>query len=318
MTFPVEEVFDFEPAQLAVGGLSPIIPLSISYIDPDGVTWFLSDYTMKNGYVCSAIAGIDGFPNLLQVIPLLDGTAIPNILIPQPGTIGLAILVTRPANGNSNDYYNLLDRFTHAFWTSRNQVPAPGTLVIQRPNGLSRKIAVYITSGMDTPDVGKNDMMLYSFSLSTPDPFWSDLAPIQVNFSQSTASGILPLLPIALAGSNILGDTNVYNQGNMYTYPIWTITGPGQPTITNKLTNRSWGLNTPIPAGQVVQVNTTRGQQSVVNITTQQNLWGQLVFSGAHDLWPIVGGNNLINITMTGSTSASNVNLQYTQKWSRA
>ena len=294
------------------------VPLVISYIDPDGVTWNLSDLSMSNGYVCSAIAGIDGFPVMMQIVPLLDGTAVPNILLPQPGTIGLAILVTRPASDNESDYYALLDRLTRAFWNNRNSAPAPGTLIIQRPDGTARQISVYTTSGLDTPDVGKDNKMVYSFSLATPDPWWSDLVPTILNFNTGVNNGILPVLPVDLNGAAVIGNIVVNNAGNMFTFPTWTITGPGTPTLRNNTTGRAWSLNTAIPAGQQVQVVTKRGQQAAVNITTGANIWGQLVISSPRDLWPLAAGNNSISITMTGATSATQVSMSYVNRWSRS
>jgi hypothetical protein len=294
-------------------------PLNITYIDPDGKTWNLSDRSMSNGYVCSAIAGIDGFPVMMQIIPFLDGTAIPNIYIPQPGTIGLAILVGRPVSDNENDYYTLLDSLVRAFLSRRNELPKPGTLIIGRPDGSARQIATYTTSGLDTPDVGKNDMAVYSFSLSTPDPYWSDLVANQRIYALvQSAAGILPLLPIQFNGAAVIGDSTINNRGTGLAWPIWTITGPGTPTITNNTTGLSWSLNTAIPAGQQVQVVTQRGQQSVVNITTQTNIWSQLVVSTPRNLWPLVGGINSVTIGLAGATAASSVVCSWTNRWSRA
>ena len=60
-------------------------PLQISYTDPDGFSWDLSDQTMQNGYICTGIAGIEGIPVMSQLIPLLDGTARTDLFMAQPG-----------------------------------------------------------------------------------------------------------------------------------------------------------------------------------------------------------------------------------------
>jgi hypothetical protein len=294
-------------------------PLNITYIDPDSNTWNLSDLTMSNGYVCSAIAGIEGFPVMMQVIPFLDGTAVPNIYIAQPGTIALAILVSRPASDNQNDYYTLLDSIVRAFLTRRNEAPAPGTLIITRPDGSQRQIMTYTSSGLDTPDVGINNMSLYSLSLSTPDPYWSDLSPTQIIYALSNVSaGILPLLPISFNGAAIIGPSVIYNKGTSLAFPTWTITGPGTPTMTNNTTGRSWSLSSPVPAGQQVQVVTTRGQQMAINLTTGANVWSQLVTSSPRDLWPLVGGNNNVTIGLVGATAASSIMVSWVNRWGRA
>jgi hypothetical protein len=295
-------------------------PLNILYQDPDGNTWSLSDPSMAQGFICTGLNGIEGIPVSMQTVPLLDGTAIPSIYIPQPGSIAMGILVAPPAGSSDedDDYYLNLDKVVRAFLSRRNEVATPGYLIVQRPNGTMRQIAVYTTSGLDTPEVGLNNMTVYTLTLQTPDPYWEDLVPQQVVFSISNASGILPLLPIRLAGSSVIGAAAVNNAGTAIAYPTWIITGPGTPTFTNLTTGFTWSLNTPIPAGNVVQVTTQPGTQMAVNQTTSTNIWDQLVLSSLRSLWGLVGGVNEINVAMAGSSLATSVSLQWTNRWSRA
>lgn len=292
-------------------------PLQIDYIDPDGNDWNLSDLSMSNGYICTGLAGIEGIPVEIQTVPLLDGTAYPALYAPQPGSIALGILVSD--EGNENAYYALLDRVTRAFVNRRNEIPAPGYLVIQRPDGSSRQIAVYCTSGLNTPEVGLDNKTVFSLSLQTPDPYWSDLAPQELMFyGPSGTNGILPLLPIQLASSAVIGSATIANAGTAISYPTWRITGPGTPTFQNLTSGRKWSLNTAIPTGNVVQVTTKPGTQAAVNVTTATNIWDQLVLSSLRDLWGFVGGNNQINISMAGASASTLVDLTWIQRWSRA
>jgi hypothetical protein len=296
---------------------TPATPLNITYVDPDGSPWNLSDLSMANGYVCSGYSGIEGLATMMQTVPLLDGTAVPQIYIPQPGSIILSILVSRPDTPGENAYYSLLDGIARAFLTRRNELPAPGTLIVQRPDGTSRQISVFTTSGINTPEVAI-DYTIYTFTLQTPDPYWSDLASQSLVYSLVTVPGILPVLPVALGSSTVIGMTNVANGGNALAWPVWTITGPGTPTITNNTTGRHWSLNTPVPSGHVVQVTTKPGTQMAVDQTIAANIWDQLVLSSLRDLWPLVGGVNNINIAMAGSTGATSVMLSWTNRWNRA
>src|SRR5215831_9443329 len=149
-----------------------VTPLGIYYIDPDGNTWDLNDQSMEHGYACAGITGIEGIPVTMQTIPLLDGTAIVDTYLPQPGTIAIAIGVGFPASDDQNDYYALLDRLDRAFLNRRSELPKASYLRVQRPDGSVRQIATYMTAGMNTPDVGVYSC-LYSFTLATPDPYWS-------------------------------------------------------------------------------------------------------------------------------------------------
>ena len=243
---------------------------------------------------------------MIQTTPLLDGTAVPNIYIPQPGSIAIGILVGWPAGGAESDYYALLDRFVRAFINRRNEIPVPSYLQAQRPDGTTRQIQVFATSGLNTPEVGIHNT-LYSIALQTPDPYWSDLSPQQLLFSISGSAGILPVLPVSLASSSIIGNAVINNAGSALAWPTWTIAGPGLPTVQNFTTGRKWSLNQTIPGGQVVQVTTNPGTQSAVNLTTGVNIWDQLVLSSLRDLWGLAGGNNQVNIAMAGSSVASSV-----------
>src|ERR1700749_1161713 len=171
-------------------------PLQISYTDPDGNSWNLSDMTMQNGYICTGIAGIEGIPVMSQLVPLLDGTARTDLFMAQPGTLVIGILVMRPSSDNENDYYALLDQITGAFYHRRNVLPAPGLLNVQRPDGTIRSISVYAISGMNTPEVAVSNGTIYTFTLQTPDPYWSDSLTNVLSFIGSGAwPGILPFAP---------------------------------------------------------------------------------------------------------------------------
>jgi Phage tail protein len=297
----------------------PPTPLQIDYIDPDGNDWDLSDLSMQNGYACAGIGGIEGLATSMQTIPLLDGTATPNIYIPQPGSIVLVILVGRPSSDRENDYYSLLDRVARAFYNRRNEAPAPGYIQVQRPDGSVRQIAVYTTSGLNTPEVGISNHTVYSFTLQTPDPYWQDLIPQQLVFSIGSAVGILPVLPVSLSGGAVIGNNNVINGGNAQAWPVWTITGPGTPTMKNLTTNRQWSLNTSIPSGHVIQVVTKPGSQMAVDTTSGTNIWDQLVLGATlSNLWSLMAGMNQISISMVGSSLATSVGLSWTNRWNRA
>jgi len=292
-------------------------PLQIDYIDPDGNDWNLSDRSMQNGYACTALAGIEGVPVSFQTIPLLDGTAVPNLYLPQPGSISLGLIVGRPSSDDENDYYDLLDRVTRAFLCRRMELPAPGYLQVQRPDGTTRQIAVYVVAGLDTPDT-QIHYTNYAFTLQTPDPYWSDLASQNLIFTINASAGILPMLPVQLASSAVIGSATIINGGNALAWPEWTIVGPGTPTIQNLTTGRSWAMNTSVPSGNVVRVTTKPGSQMAVNLTTGTNIWDQLVLSSLRDLWSLSGGSNQVNISMAGSTIATSVSVSWVNRWSRA
>lgn len=298
---------------------SPLIPPQITYIDPDGGSWPLSDLGLQNGYICTGIVGISGVPVNLTTIPLVTGGAIPQLVISQPGQIAIGIYIESP-NGDVNSYMKLLDEFEYAFRTERNGSPAPGQLVIQRQDGSSRYVNVYVTAGNDTAVDDTPTCSTYALSLISPDPYWYDLVPTLINYTLQVTggTGILPLLPINLTPSTVFGNQIVVNDGGADAYPIWVFNGPGLPNVQNLTTGFGFSFATALSSGQSVQVSTVPGNQYAIDTGSLSNQWGQIVKNSPRDLWPLARGSNSISISMSGATSSSSVLLQYTRRWLRA
>lgn len=138
------------------------------------------------------------------------------------------------------------------------------------------------------------------------------------NITLTNKVGILPLLPIALNGASSFGDIIVTNDGQADAYPVWTLTGPGTPTIQNVTTGRSWSWDIDLTAGQVVVVNTMPGQQSAIDQGTGLSVWSHLVTNSPRDLWPLVKGDNDINISVTNATAQTAVAMSYLRRWLRS
>lgn len=312
------------PVAIPVASGPQPVPLQITYIDPDGNMWPLTDLELPGGYICTGISGWAGPPVSLSTSPLPRGGAIPLQFLVQPRQVILGLYAEAQGGAAGQmAYLDLLDQITRAFYTSRNDDPAPGSLVVQRPDGSSRQVSVLCTAGLDqpeeSPDTSGPLWTTWALTLEADDPFFEDTATIgQTFYGVTTAAGILPLLPIALASSSVLGAAVVLNDGGADAYPVWTITGPGTPTLANSTTGRSFGLSSALAAGQVVQVDTRPGQQAATDLGTHANLWSSLVQSSPRDLWPLVPGTNDLSITLSGATSASSVVLSYKRRWLRA
>lgn len=291
--------------------------LQVGYEDPDGNYWQLSDLLLANGYICTALEGIAGVPVALSSIPLVNGTAQPSMYLAQPGTINLGIYV-EAVKGDINAFYAMLDKITYAFYNVRNGLPAPGYLIVSRPDGTSRHIAVYTTSGLDTPEYGAY-YANYALSLSSLDPFWEDQNPLVMNYSSTApAGGILPFLPIAIGSSSVLGTSVLTNDGGADAYPFWDIYGPGTPTIANNTTGRSFTFSNPLASGDHVQVETRPGKQIVYRVNGALNYWNQLVVQSPRDLWSIQKGPNTVVLALAGSGVGSRIQLTWTRRWLRA
>lgn len=295
-----------------------IPPPQISYLDPDGILWPLTDLTLPNGYICTGITGISGVPVSFSALALVTGGAIPQMIISQPGQIAMGMYLE--SLGDVNAYMRLLDAFAYSFRTERSGSPAPGYLIVQRQDGTTRQIAVYVTGGVESPVDENVYSSTYAISLSAPDPYWYDQFPTISQYVLTIAgpTGILPLLPINLTPSTVFGSQTVNNDGGSDTYPVWTFTGPGIPSVQNLTTGFQFSFFSALTTGQQVQVSTLPGNQYAIDVSNGSNMWGQIVKNSPRDLWPLVRGTNQISILMSGATSGSAVQLQYTRRWLRS
>lgn len=297
---------------------TPISPPQITYVDPDGGAWYLTDLGLSKGYICTGIAGVSGIPVSFATIPLLTGGALPQMYISQPGAVVLGIYA-EAMGGDVNSYMKLLDSIAFAFSNDRDGLIEPGFLQVQRQDGTTRQLQVFAVDGTAVPTDEGVGWSTYAISLQAPDPFWYDLIPQSIQYVLSgQAAGILPILPIALGSSSVFGADTVANDGGAEAYPVWTIVGPGLPVIQNATTGRQFSFTAALTSGQIFQVDTRPGRQSAVDVNAGVSVWSQIIQNTPRDLWALARGDNDIFITMGGAGPASSVTLSWTRRWRRA
>jgi hypothetical protein len=219
----------------------------------------------------------------------------------------------------------LVDRLAFALWTERAGTPAPATLRFARPTGTARQIEVYCTSGADQTEVDSTrDAYQWSTSYgltfeSALDPYFQDADPVGplVFRAPPLSGGVPPMPPVLLTPSSTLGTSTVRNTGNGPAYPIWTITGPGIPTLSNATTGREFSLDVTLEAGEVITVDTRPTRQSAVD-QDGTDRWGDLVRSSPRDLWTLVPGDNVLVLELASPADGSKIEMVYYRRWLRA
>ncbi|MCW2917660.1 MAG: phage tail protein [Actinomycetia bacterium] len=293
--------------------------LGLTYVDPDGTVWTWGD--PGQSVFATDVAGIGSPPVALTSLGLPGGGVLAQALTPQMRTIVIGLRMYND-EGDQDAFLQLMDRLARALWTTRAGLIAPATLIVSRPDGTSRQIDVLCTDGPSqaTDDATKSGLTWSSMviTLVAPDPLWSDAQTTQLEFATPPAGGGVPAMPpVVLDPSTILGSTTVTNDGDGDAYPIWTITGPGIPTIANTTTGLSFGLDVTLGVGEVVTVDTRTGMQSAIDAAAA-NRWADLVRSSPRALWPLVPGDNALNLQMTGAGVGTKIAMSYTRRWLRA
>jgi hypothetical protein len=305
---PLPPTFDFGPQ-----------PLHLAYLDPDGNSWTWSD--PGESVFATAVAGIGSPPIALTSLPLPGGGILAQAMTPQVRTITVGLYVYND-DGDQSEFLTTCDQLTRALWTVRAGQPAPGTLIVGRPDGTSRQVQVLCTDPptLASDDASKSGLLWASYvvTFQAPDPFWMDSTAHNLQFGASSGSAGVPAMPpVALNPSTVLGSTTVTNSGDADAYPVWTITGPGTPTLTNSTTGLAFGLGVALGAGEVVTVDTRPQQQSAVD-GTSANRWADLTRANPRALWALVPGDNQLNLQMTGSGVGTMISASYVQRWLRA
>jgi hypothetical protein len=311
----------------AVGGTPPPIqvagqrqPLSLKWIDPDGTVWPWSD--RSSGWVVTGITGLGSPPASAVSAALPGGGLLPQSYGAAPRSIVVGLVAFDDSGHDA--FLDLLDRVATALWCERNGQPTPGTLVVARPGGSARQIDLMCTSG---PEQAEENATVDGYRWTTPyalsfssalDPLFSDATDTTAVFKAAPVSGgVPPMPPVVLSPSTVLGTTRITNQGRGDAYPIWEITGPGTPTLTNLTTGRSFGLDVDLGEGEVITVDTRPARQSAVD-QDDEDRWGDLVKSSPRDLWVLPPGISDLDMQMIGAGETSQIRLSYRRRWLRA
>src|SRR5690606_16169712 len=190
-------------------------PLPVTYVDPDGVEWHWSD--PKSRVRVLSVTGIGGPPAAYTDTALAGGGNLPREYQPAKRSIVIGLHVYD--DESQAGLLELVDQLTFALWTERAGLPAPGRLVVGRPDGTSRQIEVLCTSGPEhtdtdsTRDAYQRDTDYALTFESALDPLFQDAAPTGpiVFGAPPEAGGVPPMPPVLLTPSSTLGETTVTN-----------------------------------------------------------------------------------------------------------
>lgn len=154
-----------------------------------------------------------------------------------------------------------------------------------------------------------NNRADFSLSVFAPDPRKYETVLRSLNLVLPILSGgIAPPLtpPFTVTGSTSVSQGDVYNDGNVTTYPTLTITGPCPPaTITNLTTSESLRVVDAVPAGQTLVIDVRNGT-ATINGQSRRVLgtW-----------WGLQPGLNTISFTADTYDAGATLGLTFRSAW---
>lgn len=292
---------------------------SISYIDPSGTVWPMTDSSLPYFALADGVSGLGAAPVVLTTDPLPRGGVRLRHVQPQARVIVWPVHVEAATHQAFTDLWRLLGR---AFTDTLRY--GPGILDIAMPDGRRRQIRVRYQDGWQ--GLGQAGTGLSwdraVLSLLAEDPYFYD--PVPVLSTRAFAGTVDFLNPYpTVTSSQVLGDSVLHNPGDVVAWPVWTVSGPASlVTITRTDTGEAFTLD-PNATG-VAHGNLLAGQQVVITTDPPQvryqdgTNWIAALNWPAASLWGLQPGDTPVNISLTGASAGSGVTAAVTARYETA
>lgn len=249
-----------------------------------------------------------------EVVPLQPGQRLRSILHDQRDvTLGLLFQAA-----TATAIRTLLRTWLARFDATRGD----GSLVVTDPAGAQRELTCRYMSGLelveDSQSRDPSGAQLAVVTFTANDPYWADTTDsTQIWTSGGGASTFFPIFPLSLGASQTFGTSTVTNAGDVPTFPVWIIAGPGSDLVLTNLTSGrvlEWAGT--LGAAEYLIIDTRPGSQSAtpksVIKNDGSNQFGSLT---SYDFWPLEPDANTISIELAGSTGSSQVTADWRARY---
>lgn len=197
--------------------------------------------------------------------------------------------------------------------------PERGDVRLRKTNaaGEVRDLVCRYKSGLEGDDGDDSYGVLwrqFPLTLRAVDPDWLGSSDVQLAYLlDQTPSLFFPILPLRLSSSSVFADATISNAGDLPTWPVWTITGPGaDPVLENLTTGERLALTATLGVGEGLVIDTRPGRKTITR-SDGSNLFSSLSSDSA--LWALARGNNQVRIEMPSADANSAVRLAYTLRY---
>lgn len=198
-----------------------------------------------------------------------------------------------------------------------NPFAGAGTIKVYSPLGDIRQIRCYYAGGLEMDEtLGDNTGMTAQKAavvFRAHDPFWTDGTETVIEYTTGPTPSFFPIFPVSLTSSEIFFSGNVENFGHVEAWPVWTLQSPGTGIVIRNLTSgKKTELATTLSPGESLTIDTRPGLKTIVK-NDGTNLFDDL--SNQSAFWPLLQGDNQIQVEMTDALETSVVRLSYQRKY---
>lgn len=192
-----------------------------------------------------------------------------------------------------------------------------GRLRITAPAGDQRELTCRYVAGLEMPeqlgDTAGPGLQRAAVVLRATDPFWYDVATTSATYETGTPATFFPFFPLRLSASEVFADATLDNGGDVETWPVWTIVGPGSEIVLRNLTTgKALTLDHTLADGESVTIDTRPGSKTVLD---QDGVSRFSSLTASSSLWPLERGSNSIRVEVTGATAATAVTVAFKKRY---
>lgn len=195
-----------------------------------------------------------------------------------------------------------------------------GTLRFVAPGGDTRDITAIYQGGFEGDDTNADPALTdYPFVVQfyAADPLFQASADSTDSWTVDSGVPFFPIFPLQLSSSEVFAAPSITNAGDVETYPVWTITGPGSVVrLSHVATGRVLAWDGTLGVGEVLTLDARgRGQSTTPKAALLQD--GSNVFEllSAWDFFPLAVGSQTVQIEMSGADANSAVSARWRHRY---
>lgn len=196
-----------------------------------------------------------------------------------------------------------------------------GRISVLSPVGDTREIECYYVGGLDMDENpiknGRFNQALY-VTFRAFEPYWRDPSDTTQSWTVGTPPSFFPIFPMRLSASSLVVNDSINNTGDVISWPVWQIFGPGGGAngivLTNTLTGQYIMFQTTVlGASESITIDTRPGHKTVLK-NDGTNLFPDL--DTGSTLWPLQKGTNGLSLVLNNAaTSKTAMSVNWRRKW---
>jgi hypothetical protein len=238
--------------------------------------------------------------------------------LPVPGGVGSRLLgaqhLERPVVIPVAFPGTITDRDELRRWARvLDPVPGEGTLTVVDGAHPGRFLRCSYEAGLDELAEELPNVNLGALVFRAVWPYWLEGSEQSITVSQGTTlTKWFPFLPLILGASSAFANFVVTVTGDVPSWPVFSIAGPGNDFIARNLTTgKSWHVTGTLAAGDTLLVDTRPSYKTVT--VNGVNAYARMTADSS--LWPLVPGQNRIEIAIGATTTASLATMTWRNAW---